>query len=97
MAIRCYKDAMTYEPDNASALQSLAEAYALSNRVGEASKTYHHLFYETRWEGVGGDPTVYLGYALLLAKLGQAQEAMKFYHEGRVCSTSMQTASRTSK
>lgn len=82
MAIRCYKDAMTYEPDDPLALQRIAEAYALSNRLSAASQTYHHLFYEARWEGVGGNPPVYLGYALVLAKTGQAQEAMKFYQEG---------------
>ena len=81
-AIRCYKDAMTYEPDDPLALQKIAEAYALSNRLGEAGKTYHHLFYEARWEGVGGNPCVYLGYALLLARTGQGQEAVKFYLEG---------------
>ena len=73
---------MQYRPNDALALERIAETYAGIGKTAKANQTYYRLFHEAKWQSVGGTPTVYLGYALVLAKTGQAAEAVKFYHEG---------------
>ena len=81
-ALRSFRAAMDYIPNDALALERIAETYAATGRVAEANQTYHKLFYESRWQSVGGTPSVYLGYAIILAKTGNSIDAMKFYQEG---------------
>lgn len=81
-ALSAFKNAMQYIPNDPLALERIAETYASAGRVVEADRTYHSLFTEARWQSVGGSPTVYLGYALVLAKLGHSEPAKKFYDEG---------------
>ena len=81
-ALHSFEQAMTYQPNDPLALERIAETYAATGRVAEANQTYHKLFYEARWQGVGGTPGVYLGYAIILAKTGNPIDAMRFYAEG---------------
>jgi tetratricopeptide (TPR) repeat protein len=81
-ALRSFELAMDYLPSDPLALQKIAETYATTGRTVEAAKTYHRLFYDAKWQSVGANPTVYLGYAVILAKTGNPAEAMKFYQEG---------------
>ncbi len=81
-ARHCYELAIDYVPNDAVALQRIAKAYAIEGKVTEASQAYHKLFYEAKWQTVGGSPTVYLEYAVILAKTGKPAEAVMFYQEG---------------
>ena len=81
-ALYSFDLAMDYLPNDPLALQKIAETYAATGRVAEAAKTYHKLFHDAKWQSVGADPIVYLGYAVVLAKTGNPVEAMTFYQEG---------------
>jgi tetratricopeptide (TPR) repeat protein len=81
-ALHSFELAIDYLPNDPLALQKIAETYAATGRVAESAKTYHRLFHDAKWQSVGANPTVYLGYAVILAKTGNPAEAMKFYQEG---------------
>ncbi len=81
-ALSSFRNAMEYLPNDPLALERIAETYTSADRLVEANQTYYKLFNEAKWQSVSGSPNVYLGYALVLAETGQAQEAVTFYHEG---------------
>ena len=81
-ALSSFRNAMQYLPNDPLALQRIAETYVSMGRLMEANQTYYKLFHEANWQSVGGNSSVYLGYALVLAKTGQTELATEFYQEG---------------
>lgn len=86
LAIDSYKAALDITPTNGLAYQRLAEAYAATGKLEEASQAFHKVLVEGFGpgigSGIGGSADIWAEYALVLVKTNHPTEATQMYNHG---------------
>ena len=84
-AISSYKEALRISPDNGLAYRLMAEAYAATGKLDEASQAFHKFLVEGFGPEAGNGGVVdvadeWAEYALVLVKTNQPAEAVRCYN-----------------